>query len=386
MVDRVSGFVERILAEEMKKVTAALNGISEHTIKIDEVTQRMVKMEKTTKNYQQASLQLAALMKEIEKSVKAMQQAAGGPGDGGKGANEMALSTCGKILPTLEGIRKRLDVQAEERVLTNKEEKDILLKIFAVVDEFKESGVICKNVAETKNLANDNTLLQIFNAFNELKNNVNQKETLNVKHCNEIKVEVAKVARGLQDVTKGQQKQDQASATVTNASPMFAAKHEKTLAKITATVDDIKRMAHGDTKTLSAMSTIIQGLKTSMTTHGDKVTALVKDLGKEHEAKVAGLVKELREQLDVGQLVEPIEETKTLLAEIHKGQDDALKDIRAASKGHEDTIREVRNAILNFSSNHQSVQACDLIRLTLFWLLHCLPDSAWTGGNLADFA
>ena len=37
MVEKLSGFVERLVAEEMKKVTAALNGISEHTIKIDEV-------------------------------------------------------------------------------------------------------------------------------------------------------------------------------------------------------------------------------------------------------------------------------------------------------------------------------------------------------------
>ena len=45
------------------------------------------------------------------------------------------------------------------------------------------------------------------------------------------------------------------------------------------------------------------------------------------------MVKELREQLDFGQLVvEPLEETKTLLAEIHKGQGDSLKDIRAASR------------------------------------------------------
>ena len=34
----MSGQVERLVAEEMKKVTAALNGISEHTVKIDEVS------------------------------------------------------------------------------------------------------------------------------------------------------------------------------------------------------------------------------------------------------------------------------------------------------------------------------------------------------------
>ena len=54
------------------------------------------------------------------------------------------------------------------------------------------------------------------------------------------------------------------------------------------------------------------------------------------------MVKELKEHLDLGQLVEPIEETKTLLAEIHKGQGDSLKDIKVASKGHEDTLREVK--------------------------------------------
>ena len=87
-----------------------------------QVTQRLVKVEKTTKNHQQASLQLAALLKEIEKAVKATQalQGEGGGGGGNGKANEMALSTCGKILPTLEGIRKRLDVQAEERVLAAK--------------------------------------------------------------------------------------------------------------------------------------------------------------------------------------------------------------------------------------------------------------------------
>ena len=86
------------------------------------MTQRLVKVEKTTKNHQQASLQLAALLKEIEKAVKATQalQGEGGGGGGNGKANEMALSTCGKILPTLEGIRKRLDVQAEERVLAAK--------------------------------------------------------------------------------------------------------------------------------------------------------------------------------------------------------------------------------------------------------------------------
>ena len=54
------------------------------------------------------------------------------------------------------------------------------------------------------------------------------------------------------------------------------------MAKITATVEDIKRMAHGDTKTLSAMNTIIQGLKSSMASHEGKVSSMVKD----HDAKV----------------------------------------------------------------------------------------------------
>ena len=37
-----------------------------------------------------------------------------------------------------------------------------MLKILGVVDEFRESGVTCKNLdTETKNLANDNTLLQV---------------------------------------------------------------------------------------------------------------------------------------------------------------------------------------------------------------------------------
>ena len=88
--------------------------------------------------------------------------AADGAAAAGKGtmnAQEMALSKV--LLPTMEGIRKRLDAQAEERVLTAKDEKDIMLKILGVVDEFRETGVTCKNVAETKNLANDNTLLQV---------------------------------------------------------------------------------------------------------------------------------------------------------------------------------------------------------------------------------
>ena len=37
VAERLSGQVERLVAEEMRKVTAALNGISEHTVKIDEV-------------------------------------------------------------------------------------------------------------------------------------------------------------------------------------------------------------------------------------------------------------------------------------------------------------------------------------------------------------
>ena len=121
-----------------------------------------------------------------------------------------------------------------------------------------------------------------------------------MKHCNEIKGEVARVTRGMAEVTKGYQQQQQGSPgnSVTNASPIFSAKvrssiglfiqpctdlimtllkHEKTLAKITATVEDIKRMAHGDTKTLSAMNTIIQGLKSSMATHEGKVSSMVKD-------------------------------------------------------------------------------------------------------------
>ena len=48
-------------------------------------------------------------------------------------------------------------------MLTAKDEKDIMLKILGVVDEFRESGVTCKNLdTETKNLANDNTLLQVW--------------------------------------------------------------------------------------------------------------------------------------------------------------------------------------------------------------------------------
>ena len=80
-------------------------------------------MEKTTKNQQAGHLQLASLLKEIEKAVKATQAMQGEAGAGtGKGTadEKMALSTCGKILPTLEGIRKRLDAQAEERVLAAK--------------------------------------------------------------------------------------------------------------------------------------------------------------------------------------------------------------------------------------------------------------------------
>ena len=47
-------------------------------------------------------------------------------------------------------------------LIASKDEKDIMLKILGVVDEFRESGVTCKNLdTETKNLANDNTLLQV---------------------------------------------------------------------------------------------------------------------------------------------------------------------------------------------------------------------------------
>lgn len=49
------------------------------------------------------------------------------------------------------------------------------------------------------------------------------------------------------------------------------------MAKITATVEDIKRMSHGDAKTLSAMNTIIQGLKSSMVSHEGKVSSMIKD-------------------------------------------------------------------------------------------------------------
>ena len=38
-----------------------------------QVTQRLGKVEKTTKDHRQASLQLAALLKEIEKAVKSTQ-------------------------------------------------------------------------------------------------------------------------------------------------------------------------------------------------------------------------------------------------------------------------------------------------------------------------
>ena len=38
-----------------------------------QMTQRLGKVEKTTKDHRQASLQLAALLKEIEKTVKATQ-------------------------------------------------------------------------------------------------------------------------------------------------------------------------------------------------------------------------------------------------------------------------------------------------------------------------
>ena len=133
------------------------------------------------------------------------------------------------------------------------------------------------------------SLHQIFNAFNELKNNVNQKETLNLKHCNEIKGEVARVTRSLAEVTKQQQQQQQGAAgnSVTPTSPMLGTKaHDKSLAKITATVEDIKKIAHSDAKTLSAMNTIIQGLKSNMAAHEGKVSSQVSGMVKEQDAKV----------------------------------------------------------------------------------------------------
>ena len=73
-------------------------------------------------------------------------------------------------------------------------------------------------------------------------------------------------------------------------------------------------------------------------------------------------MKELKEHLDFNQLLEPIEENRTLLADIHKGQGDSLKEIKTASRldfqsictistfidtqlihrGQEDTLREVK--------------------------------------------
>ena len=52
-------------------------------------------------------------------------------------------------------------IQIDLLLISSKDEKDIMLKILGVVDEFRHEGVTCKNVAETKNLANDNTLLQV---------------------------------------------------------------------------------------------------------------------------------------------------------------------------------------------------------------------------------
>ena len=43
-------------------------------------------------------------------------------------------------------------------------------------------------------------------------------------------------------------------------------------------------------------------------------------------------MKELKEHLDFNQLLEPIEENRTLLADIHKGQGDSLKEIKTASR------------------------------------------------------
>ena len=63
-------------------------------------------------------------------------------------------------------------------------------------------------------------------------------------------------------------------------------KHDKSLAQIKATVEDIKKIAHSDAKILSAMNTIIQGLKSSMASHEGKVSSQVSGMVKEQDAKV----------------------------------------------------------------------------------------------------
>ena len=56
-------------------------------------------------------------------------------------------------------------------------------------------------------------------------------------------------------------------------------------------------------------------------------------------------MKELKEHLDFNQLLEPIEENRTLLAEIHKGQGDSLKEIKTASRLVFDSIGELSTSI-----------------------------------------
>lgn len=73
-----------------------------------------MKVEKTTKNYQQTSLQLATLMKEIERNVKSIMTVSGEKVSGGDTAIMLAelqpkLDTFhSRAIPMLEDIRTKV--------------------------------------------------------------------------------------------------------------------------------------------------------------------------------------------------------------------------------------------------------------------------------------
>lgn len=280
---------------------AQIKEVLQEVKKVDVVIERTKALKKTTTDYSQTGLQMAALLKKIELNTAKLPMADSSSLDSSLVSQLKEIQPkldylYVKIMPTLEDMKKIIRKNSQNapsqmsdlEELAKLEQRQLLQKIAEGIQEVKEIHKASKKNDQV-GLApiHENSIMQLYNAINELKN----KENNHFKMTSEIKSETLKMSKLLADPTR-----------IKN--------QEKQLSKTFFGVEELKKSSASDGKTLSQMNTVLQGLKASTSAQ---------------EAKVSNLLREIKDQIHA--IRTDVQESITDFKSEQFGANDELKNL-----------------------------------------------------------
>ena len=237
--------------------------------KLDEILQKIRSTHKCTNQYKETSLSMMTVLMEAKQQATDNYKVLTNPGS--SNSNESISSIlksmlpkiqqlADKAVPALDEIRKAQRQANEQLRLEEESTKCQLETIRSIVQDVRENKSkkdVTSNAQEQQmSLIDNNNALQMFNALNDLKEQLNDRDQTMSSVLNELKLDIGTIHPKL------------------NESIKTKSSSESSNKEICSIVEEIKENQLADMKTFSGINTMLQGIKAS----DNKIAAQIKDL------------------------------------------------------------------------------------------------------------